>query len=202
MGNVRSKAGLIRITLHHDIKTPEEFVVELLCLDLRRPFADAYKTIDAAAKHGKAICGTYPRNIGTKMFAAAQKRVAASGHRFLLTSDEIADESETPDRQCKLCSGFSSENLLTLGGVTTLVCDDCTSEITNALPEVTRTKQFNHACDALNWHFARIPRDRLVATMRQFRVICAPTFRLPSTNCSRRHPCVFSASMNSIATRR
>jgi ATP-dependent Clp protease adapter protein ClpS len=200
MGNVRSEAGLIRITLHHNIKTPEEFVVDLLCLDLRRPFADAYKAIDAAAKHGKAICGTYPRNIGTKMFEAAQKRIAASGHRLVLTSDEIADGSETPDRQCKLCSGFSSENLLTLRGVMTLVCDNCTSEITNSLPEVTRTKQFDHACDALNWHFAGIP--HWSRPCGNFRVICAPTFRLPSTNCSRRRHCVFSASMNSIVTRR
>ena len=168
MGDVRSEAGLIRITLHHDNKTPEEFVVDVLCLDLRRPSADAYKAIDAAANHGQAICGTYPRKIGTRMLGAAQKRIAASGHRLLLTSDETADGSETADRQCKLCDGFSSENLLTLRGVTTLVCDDCTSEITNALPEVTRTRQFNHACDALNWHFAGIPRDRLVATTRQF----------------------------------
>src|SRR6266404_838328 len=29
-------------------------------------------------------------------------------------------------------------------------------------------KQFDYACDALNWHFAGIPRDRLVATSRQF----------------------------------
>ena len=168
MGDVHSEAGLIRITLYHDNKTPEEFVVDVLCLDLRRTFADAYKAIDAAAKHGQAICGTYRSDVGTKMLKAAQKRIGASGHRLLLTSDEIADRSETPDRKCKLCDGFSSENLLTLRGVTTLVCDDCTSEITNALPEVTRTKQFNHACDALNWHFAGIPRDRLVATTRQF----------------------------------
>src|ERR1700686_1522647 len=147
MGDVRSEAGLIRITLHHDNKTPEEFVVDLLCLDLRRPFADAFKAIDAAAKHGQAICGTYPRNVGTKMLEAAQKRIGASGHRVLLTSDEIADGSETPDRKCKLCGAFSSENLLTLRGVTTLVCNNCTSEITNCLPEVTRNKQFDHACD-------------------------------------------------------
>ena len=168
MGKVRTKAGLIRITLHNDKNTPEEFVVDLLCLDLRRPFADAFKAIDAAAKHRKAICGTYPRNIGTKMFEAAQKRIAASGHRLLLTSDEIADESETPDRQCKLCSGFSNENLFTLRGVRTLICIDCTSDITNGFPEIIRNKQFDHACDALNWHFTGIPRDQLVATTRQF----------------------------------
>jgi hypothetical protein len=52
--------------------------------------------------------------------------------------------------------------------MTTLVCNDCTREITNGLPDVTRNKQFDLACDALNWHFAGIPRDQLVATTRQF----------------------------------
>jgi len=168
MGDVRSEAGLTRITLHNDKDTPEEFVIELLCLDLRRPFADAVKIIDAADKHGQAICGTYPRDVGTRLFEAAQERIRTSGHRVLVTSDEIADGSETPDRKCRLCGAFSSENLLMLRGMTTLVCNDCTSAITNGLPEVTRTKQFDHACDALNWHFAGIPRDRLVATTRQF----------------------------------
>ena len=124
MGDVRSEAGLIRITLHHDNKTPEDLVIDLLCLDLRRPFADAVKAIDAAAKHGRAICGTYPRDVGTKMFKAAQKRIAASGHRLLLTSDEIADGSEAPDSKCKLCGAFTNENLLTLRAVPTLVCND------------------------------------------------------------------------------
>jgi ATP-dependent Clp protease adapter protein ClpS len=168
MGNVRSEAGLTRITLLNDKNTPEEFVVELLCLDLRRPYSDAIKAIDAAAKRGQAICGTYPRDVGTKLFEAAQKRIRASGHRVLVTSEAVADGTETPDVKCKLCGAFSSENLLTLRGAPTLVCNDCTSEITNGLPNVTRIKQFDYACDALNWHFAGIPRDRLVATTRQF----------------------------------
>ena len=202
MGDVHSDAGLIRITLHHDSKTPEEFVVDVLCLDLRRPFADAYKAIDAAAKHGQAICGTYRSDVGTKMLKAAQKRIAASGHRLLLTCDEIADGSETADRKCKLCSAFSSENLLTLRGMTTLVCNDCTSEIKNCLPEITRNKQFNHACDALNWHFAGIPRDRLVATTRQFPGHMRADVQVAVDRLSRHHHCVFSASTNSIAMRR
>jgi len=86
MGKVRSEAGLIRITLHHDNKTPEEFVLELLCIDLRRPYSDAIKAIDAAAKHGQAICGTYPRDVGTKFLEAAQKRIGASGRWSAMTA--------------------------------------------------------------------------------------------------------------------
>ena len=168
MGDIHGEAGLTRISLHNDDDTPEEFVVELLCLDLRRPYADAIKAIDAAAKHGQAICGIYPGDVGSKLLAAAQRRIRASGRRLRLTSEAVAEGSETPDRKCKLCGAFSSENLLTLRGAPTLVCNDCTSEVTKCLPDVTRNKQFDHACDALNWHFTGIPRDQLVATTRQF----------------------------------
>ena len=135
---------------------------------LKRPYADAIKLIDTIDKQGHAICGTHPRDIATKMLKAARQRIDAAGHRLTITSEAVAEGSEMPDGKCNLCGAFSNENRLTLRGVPTLVCDDCTSEVTNNLPEVTRTKQFNYACDALNWHFAGIPRDQLVATTRQF----------------------------------
>ncbi|MGA7996300.1 MAG: ATP-dependent Clp protease adaptor ClpS [Bradyrhizobium sp.] len=168
MGDVQSKADLLRIVLRNDNDTPEDFVLELLCLVLKRPYADAVKLIDAIEKHGHAICGTHPRDIATKMLKAARQRIDAAGHRLVVTSEAVAAGSEMPDDKCKLCGAFSNDNRLTLRGVTTLVCDDCTGEVTNNLSEATRTKQFSHACDALNWHFAGIPRDQLVATTRQF----------------------------------
>jgi len=168
MGDVQSKADLLRIVLRNDNDTPDDFVLELLCLVLKRPYADAVKLIDAIEKHGHAICGTHPRDIATKMLKAARQRIDAAGHRLVVTSEAVATGSEMPDGKCKLCDAFSNENRLTLRGVTTLVCDDCTGEVTNNLSEATRTKQFSHACDALNWHFAGIPRDQLVATTRQF----------------------------------
>ncbi|WP_291688269.1 ATP-dependent Clp protease adaptor ClpS, partial [Bradyrhizobium sp.] len=168
MGDVQSKADLLRIVLLNDKDTPEDFVVELLCLVLKRPYADAIKLIDTIDKQGHAICGTHPRDIATKMLKAARQRIDAAGHRLTITSEAVAEGSEMPDGKCRLCGAFSNENRLTLRGVPTLVCEDCISEVTNNLPEVTRAKQFSHACDALNWHFAGIPRDQLVATTRQF----------------------------------
>jgi ATP-dependent Clp protease adapter protein ClpS len=168
MGDVQNEAGLLRIIVHNDKDTPEDFVIELLCLVLKRPYADAIKLIDMIDKRGHAICGTHSRGIATKILKAARQRIDAADHRLVVTSEAVAEGSEMPDSPCKLCGAFSNENRLTLRGVMTLVCDDCTGEVTNNLPEVTRTKQFSHACDALNWHFAGIPRDQLVATTRQF----------------------------------
>ncbi len=168
MGDVQSKADLFQIVLRNDNNTPEDFVLELLCLVLKRPYADAVKLIDAIEKHGHAVCGTHPRGIATKMLKAARQRIDAAGHRLIVTSEAVATGAETPDDTCKLCGAFSNENWLSLRGAMTLICDDCTGEVTNNLSDVTRTKQFSHACDALNWHFAGIPRDQLVATTRQF----------------------------------
>jgi hypothetical protein len=72
------------------------------------------------------------------------------------------------DGRCKLCGALSSQNQLSLKGTSTLICDDCMNEITRNLPELTRKKPFDTACEALAWHFAGIPRDQLVATSRQF----------------------------------
>jgi hypothetical protein len=73
-----------------------------------------------------------------------------------------------PIGPCKLCGTLSEGNRLSLGGVTAIVCDDCMAEVTSNLPEITRTKQFDTACEALAWHFAGIPPDQMVATSRQF----------------------------------
>ena len=70
--------------------------------------------------------------------------------------------------RCKLCGALFSENRLSLKGTVTLVCDDCMYEVASNLPDVVGNKQFDYACDALDWHFAGIPRDQLVSTSRQF----------------------------------
>jgi hypothetical protein len=63
---------------------------------------------------------------------------------------------------------LSGENRVSLKGTVTLLCDDCLYAVASRLPEVTGKKQFEYAFEALNWHFAGIPRDQLVASSRQF----------------------------------
>jgi hypothetical protein len=46
--------------------------------------------------------------------------------------------------------------------------DDGTEEVADEMSEPTRTKQFDYGFEALQWHFAGIPPDQLVATSRQF----------------------------------
>ena len=69
--------------------------------------------------------------------------------------------------RCKLCGNFTGDQLR-LVGKAALICDDCILAVAEKLGDITQTKQFNFACTAVEWHFAGIPQDQLVATSRQF----------------------------------
>ena len=154
----------IQLVLHNDDETPLEFVVELLHSVFKTPIAESLWIAEEVNAHGRAICGIYSRSVADELIEAAQQRIRASGHPLLITDEAVAGRTGL----CKLCGKLFSDSRLSLQGVAALVCDDCMHEITSNLLEVTRKKQFNHACEALAWYFAGIPRDQLVATSRQF----------------------------------
>ena len=168
MSDVHAEAGHLQLVFHDDEETPLEFVIELLHSLFNKPVSDAIKFAETVDTYGQAICGTYPRDIAHRLLEAARQRIRASGHPLLITSEAVAEGDETANGHCKLCGALCNENRFPLKGIETLICDDCMYEITNNLPELTGKKQFDYACDALNWHFAGIPRDQLVATSRQF----------------------------------
>jgi ATP-dependent Clp protease adapter protein ClpS len=168
MSDVPAEAGHLQVIFHNDDATPVEFVIELLHSVFKKPVADAIQLTEAIGERGQAICGTYPHDAAQALLDAARQRIRASGHPLRITSEPVAEGGEAHRGRCKLCGALSSKNQLSLKGIVTPICDDCMQEITGNLPEITRTRQFEYACDALAWHFAGIPRDRLVATSRQF----------------------------------
>jgi len=167
MSDVHAETGHLKLILHDDDETPMEFVNELLHSLFNKPATEAAKFTETVDACGQAICGTYPRDIANALLDAARQRIRASGHPLLITTEAVAGD-EMHNGQCKLCGVLCDENRLALKSVETLICDDCMYEITSNLPELVSNKQFDYACDALNWHFAGIPRDQLVATSRQF----------------------------------
>jgi ATP-dependent Clp protease adapter protein ClpS len=167
MSDTQAEAGYLQVIFHSDDETPLEFLVELLHSVFKKPFGAALKFTEAIDKYGQAICGTYLRDVANEMLEAARQRIRVSGYPLLITSEPVAEGDEMLDGRCKVC-GASSNNQLSVKGIVRLICDDCMYEITSNLPEVVSNKQFEYACDALNWHFAGIARDQLVATSRQF----------------------------------
>jgi ATP-dependent Clp protease adapter protein ClpS len=166
--DVTADAGLFQIVLHDDDVTPMEFVVEILHSVFGKPPGEAIKLTETADKYGTAVCGTFPRDLANALLGDAQQRIHASGHPLVITNEAVAEDAEIPDGRCKLCGAVSVDNELSLKGQAIFVCNDCMYEVVGNLPELLGADQFEYACDALALHFAGIPRDRLVATSRQF----------------------------------
>ena len=160
----RVQPGYVQLVLHDDENTPQDFVIGLLRSVFSLSPTDAVEVMITIEKRRKAVCGTYPRAVAEALLQVAQERIRTSGHQLAMTAQ--AGEDISNDR-CKLCGEFS-EDPLRLVGKATLVCDDCVLATAEKLGAITETKRFDFACTAIEWHFAGIPRDRLVATSRQF----------------------------------
>jgi ATP-dependent Clp protease adapter protein ClpS len=165
MSDVQAEPGHLEVIFHNDDKTPVQFVIELVHSVFKKQLADAFRFTEAINNHGQASCGTYPRDIADELLEAGRQRIRAAGHPLRITSK--AGSNQLLDH-CKLCGALFSDNQLTLKGTVALVCDECMYEVASNLPDAVGDKQFDYACDALTWHFAGIPRDRLVSTSRQF----------------------------------
>src|SRR5829696_4000356 len=160
----RVQPGYVQLVLHDDEHTPRDFVIGLLRSVFSLSPTDAVEVMITIEKRSKAVCGTYPRSVAEAILQAAQERIRTSGHQLAMTAQ--AGDDVGNDR-CKLCGEFS-EDPLNLVGKAALVCDDCMLATSEKLGAITETKRFDFACTAIEWHFAGIPRDRLVATSRQF----------------------------------
>ena len=160
----RVQPGYLQLVLHDDENTPQDFVIGLLRSVFSLSPTDAVEVMITIEKRGEAVCCTYPRAVAEALLQAAQERIRASGHQLALTA-RVGDDMG--DDRCKLC-GQLSGNPLRLVGKAALVCDDCMLATAENLGAITETKRFDFACTAIEWHFAGIPRDRLVATSRQF----------------------------------
>jgi len=160
----RVQAGYVQLVLHDDEHTPQDFVIGLLRSVFSQSTTDALEVMMTIERKGKAVCGTYPRAVAEALLQAAQERIRTSGHQLAMTAE--AGDDLGGDR-CKLCSNFVGDQLR-LVGKATLVCDDCILAVAEKQGGITQTKRFDFACTAIEWHFAGIPLDRLVATSRQF----------------------------------
>ena len=165
MDDVHAEAGYLQIVLHNDDTTPRDFVVELVRSVFSQPAADADAVTTTIERQGKAICGTYPRAVADALLQTAQRRIRAAGHSLSITAE--TSDAAGPDR-CQLCGSVAGENEIHLADKLALLCDSCLLAVAGSVGDVVREKAFKYASEALEWHFAGIAQDELVATSRQF----------------------------------
>src|SRR5260370_20170756 len=94
MSDVQAEAGHLQVIFHDDDDTPMEFVVEVLHSVFKKPIADALKFTEAIDRNGRAMCGSYPRDVANEMLEAARQHIRASGHPLLITSEAVAGGAE------------------------------------------------------------------------------------------------------------
>jgi ATP-dependent Clp protease adapter protein ClpS len=165
MRDVQAEAEYLQLVLHNDDQTPQDFVVGLVRSVFSQPAGDAATLNAMIERHGKAVCGTYPRAVAEALLQTAQQRIQASGYPLLMTA-EAGDDIAS--KHCKVCGDLAGDNEIRLAGKPLLICDPCMLAVAGNMSGVVQKKQFKLASEALEWHFAGIPRDQLVATSRQF----------------------------------
>jgi ATP-dependent Clp protease adapter protein ClpS len=159
------QADYLQLVIYDDDQTPQDFVVGLVRSVFGQSSNDANSVMATVERRGKAVCGTYPRAVAEVLFQTAQQRIEVSGHSLLITA-EAGDDAG--GNSCKLCGDFAGENQVRLAGKTAAICDDCTLAVADNVADISRTKQFRFVSEALEWHFAGVPDDQMVATSRQF----------------------------------
>jgi ATP-dependent Clp protease adapter protein ClpS len=165
MSDISAEAEYLQLVLHNDDDTPLDFIVTLIRSLFSQRLAEARAVTATIETQGKAVCGTYPRAVAEALLHAARQRIRASGHSLLMTA-EAGDDIAI--RLCKLCSDFAGENEIRIAGKNMPICDVCMLAVAHNVGDVLEEKQFRYASDVLEWHFAGIPQDQLVATSRQF----------------------------------
>jgi ATP-dependent Clp protease adapter protein ClpS len=155
MRDVDAEASHLRIVFHNDDDTPVEFIIELVHSVFKKPVAEALKFTANVDQRGRAICGTYPRDVANEPLEVARQRIRLAAHPLKITSEAVGEAGGQHDGYCKLCAAFVGDHRLALTAAAALVCDGCTYEITSGVSKFTRTRQFEYACDALGWHNPR-----------------------------------------------
>jgi ATP-dependent Clp protease adapter protein ClpS len=153
--------GAVRLVLHNDEQTPDDFVRELLRTVFGQSARDAAFTTSRVERQGKAVFGPYPQSVARALLEAAQQRIGTAGHALRITTEAAQRAC------CDLCGAAGPQNEIRLKGKTAFLCGACAAAVAGASDRL-QGEEFRFACEALAVHFAGVPRNQLVTTARQF----------------------------------
>lgn len=161
MSDMRGEREPAQLVIHNDDDTPDEFVIALLRQIFGKSEREAAVLMTRIEREEKAACGPYPQSVAEALFKSAQQYIWLGQHRLKITLEEI----KTP---CELCGNPKGQTDVRIGSRTIWLCSDCICAADNTNTPEQPEKEFDYACDVLDWHFAGVPRSRLVITIRQF----------------------------------
>ena len=97
MHDVHAEADYLQLVLHNDDRTPQDFVLDLLGTVFSQSAADAIEVTAVIERQGKAVCGPYPRAVAEALLQTARRRIQASGHSLLVTTEAGDDITQAVD---------------------------------------------------------------------------------------------------------
>ena len=118
MHDIHGDADYLQLVFHNDELTPRDFVVGLFRSVFTWPTSDAVAVAAMIERQGKVVCGPYPRAVAEALLQTAQRRIRASGHPMLITTEAGHDLGRD---ECKLCGGFDAQNNIRLAGKTMVI---------------------------------------------------------------------------------
>lgn len=165
--DVRGEREPAQLVIHNDEDTPDEFVISLLRQVFGKSEREAAALITRIEREEKAACGPYPQSVAEALFKAAQQYIWLGQHPLKITLDANfgLEEIRTP---CELCGKPEGQTDVRIGSRTVWLCSDCIRAADSMTAPEEPKKEFEYACDVLDWHFANVPRSKLVTTIRQF----------------------------------
>lgn len=159
--DARGEREPAQLVIHNDDDTPDEFVIGLLRQVFGKSDRDAAALLTRIEREEKAACGPYPQSVAEALFKSAQQYIWLGQHPLKITLEEI----KTP---CELCRKPEGQTDVRVGSRTVWLCRDCIRAADTVSPPAEPEKEFEYACEVLEWHFAKVPRSKLVTTIRQF----------------------------------
>jgi ATP-dependent Clp protease adapter protein ClpS len=154
----------VQLVVHDDDQTPIEFMAEVLQKVFGKPEFEAIGLSVLIDRHGKIGFGPYPQPVGQALLNEAQRLILTAGHPLRITSEAVTQDANT----CELCDAPNPEAELVLAGKAASLCGVCVAAVAEAARAAEEQTEVRFAREAIDRHFADIPRQRLVTTTRQF----------------------------------
>ena len=156
------------VVMINDSRTPFEFTVQSLRLVFGKSEREARELARFANWLDRKSCGVYPMAAAQALVAEAAKFSAAAGHQLRFDIESVVDPDGADVPRCSFCGKAAAQVRKLLAGKNAFICDGCVLNGASTLSGDTVSQQFNFVYELLSWHFAGMPKDKIVSSNRTF----------------------------------
>lgn len=167
MRDVPLGANDAQLVIYNDDDTPFAFVIDLVRSVFGRSEAEASAFAATCGQQGRVVCGTFPPDVADIILRVARQRISEAGHT--LNVDYLRPDGDAQDDdRCAFCGERADEQDL-IRGKKVPICADCVMSTAGQMSKAASGgRMFNYTHRLIDWHFAGLTRNDIVANARQF----------------------------------